>query len=309
MHSIYPDNPNGMNIEWVLSNVCNYKCSYCREDLYGGSSGQPHYEKALDFFNYLHKDVQPGPKLLNLTGGEPTVWPRLIPFLNELHKSYFVQITTNGSRTINWWNKLLSKCDNISRVCISTHLEFADIEHIYKVGELLHQKVQLTILLLADRKNFDIVRQYSDKFKNLECSVFIKPIRDYTGKAQDYTEEEKEFIKNYEHSTSQFGDLPVPTHLVVDGEHKSYRYGYKIISNNEHQFKGWKCGLGKTRIVIWHNGNISLAQCSTAKKMKLGNIYENNYSIPEKPVICQTDFCACIPDLRIPKWKDDNVLA
>ena len=48
---------------------------------------------------------------------------------------------------------------------------------------------------------------------------------------------------------------------------------------------------------------------NTAKKMKLGNIYENNYSIPEKPVICQTDFCACIPDLRIPKWKDDNVLA
>lgn len=309
MHSIFPDHPDGMNIEWVVSNVCNYKCSYCREDLYGGSSGQPDYKKALEFFDYIHKEVQPGPKLLNLTGGEPTVWPRLIPFLNELDTSYFVQLTTNGSRTLNWWKKILDKCDNIAKVCISTHLEFADIKHLYKVGELLHQKVQLTILLLADRKNFDIVKEYSSKFKNLECSVFIKPIRDYTGKAQDYTEEEKKFIKKYKHSKSKFGDLPVPTHLIVDGEHKPYRYGFKIISNNEHQFKGWKCGLGKTRIVIWHNGDIRLAQCNTAKKMKLGNIYENNYSIPEKPVICQTDFCACIPDLRIPKWKDDNVLA
>ena len=51
MHSIFPDHPDGMNIEWVVSNVCNYKCSYCREDLYGGSSGQPDYKKALEFFN------------------------------------------------------------------------------------------------------------------------------------------------------------------------------------------------------------------------------------------------------------------
>lgn len=285
MYSIFPDNPDGMNIEWVLSNVCNYKCSYCKEDLYGGSSGQPHYDKALEFFNYIHREVQPGHKLLNLTGGEPTIWPRLIPFLNELDKSYFVQITTNGSRTIKWWNRLLSKCDNIARVCISTHLEFADIDHIYKVAELLHQKVQLTILLLADKKNFKLVKTYSKKLTNLECSVFIKPIRDYTGKAQDYTEEEKEYIENFKHSTSKFTTLPIPTNLIIDGELKPYRYGFKIISNNEHQFKGWKCGLGKTRIVIWHNGDISLAQCSTAKKMKVGNIYKNNYTIPEKPVI------------------------
>jgi len=178
MNSIFPDNPDGMNIEWVVSNVCNYKCSYCREDLYGGSSGQPHYEKALEFFDYIHREVQPGPKLLNLTGGEPTVWPRLIPFLNELDSSYYFQLTTNGSRTVNWWNKLLRKCDNVARVCISTHLEFADIEHIYNVAEFLHQKLQLTILLLADKKNSHIVKEYSEKLKNLECTVFIKPIRD-----------------------------------------------------------------------------------------------------------------------------------
>lgn len=308
MNSIFPDYPDGMNIEWVLSNVCNYKCSYCKEDLYGGSSGQPQYEKALDFFNYLHKDVQPGPKLLNLTGGEPTVWPRLIPFLNELDKSYFVQITTNGSRTINWWNKLLSKCDNISRVCISTHLEFADIKHIYNVAEVLHKKVNLTILLLADRKNFHIVKEYSEKFRNLECTVFIKPIRDQKGKAQEYTEEEKDFIKKYRHSTSKINkELPIPTNFKIDGQRKPYRFGFELISNNLHKFKGWKCSLGKTRIVIWHNGKISLAQCSTAKSMDIGNIYDNNYNIPTEPVICNTEFCSCVPDIRIPKWKAEDV--
>lgn len=306
MNSIFPDNPDGMNIEWVVSNVCNYKCSYCREDLYGGSSGQPDYKKALEFFDYIHREVQPGPKLLNLTGGEPTVWPKLIPFLNELDKSYYTQLTTNGSRTVNWWKRLLDNYDNLARVAISTHLEFASLDHIYNVGKMLHKRTNLTLLLLADKKNFHLIQNYADKFKELECTIFVKPIRGLDGVAQDYTEEQKHFIKTFQHATSKVQLVKgIPTHIVVDDVPKNYSYGLELISQNKHSFQGWKCALGKTRIVIWHNGNISLAQCSTAKEMNLGNIYEGNYSIPDSPVICKTKYCTCLPDIRIPKWRED----
>lgn len=305
MKSIFPDNPEGMNIEWVVSNVCNYKCSYCTENLYGGSSGQPHYEKALDFFNYIHKNVQPGPKLLNLTGGEPTVWPRLIPFLKELDDSYHIQITTNGSRTLKWWKKLLQNCNKLARVCISVHLEFANIDHIYKVSELLHKKTNLTILLLADKKNFKLIKNNADKFTNLECTVFIKPVRDQNGKAQEYNAEELEFIKNFKHRKANFPRLPVPTNFVIDGEEKPYSYGLELISKNLHKFEGWKCGLGKTRLTIWHDGKIGLAHCNTARNLNVGNIYDETYSIPNDPVICDTEFCPCVADIRIPKWRED----
>tara|TARA_B110000305_G_scaffold233967_1_gene291283 strand:- start:2539 stop:3471 length:933 start_codon:yes stop_codon:yes gene_type:complete len=307
MKSIFPDNPNGMVIEWVVSNVCNYSCSYCQEDLYGGSSGQPDYYKALDFFNYLHKEVQPGPKLLNLTGGEPTVWPKLIPFLNELDKSYYTQLTTNGSRTLKWWSKLLDNYDNLARVAISTHLEFASLEHIFNVGKLLHKRTNLTLQLLADQKNFHLIQDYADKFKELECSIFVKPIRGLDGLAQEYTDEQKQFIKTFKHNTSKINKVQgIPTHLIVDGKKKHYSYVLELVSQNKTNFKGWKCALGKTRVVIWHNGDISLAQCSTAKSMNIGNIYDESYHIPNEPVVCNTNYCTCPSDIRIPKWRDNE---
>jgi len=191
-------------------------------------------------------------------------------------------------------------------VSISTHLEYADLDHIFNVGEILHQKTNLTLLLLADKKNFHLIQNYAEKFKQLECSIFVKPIRGLDGVAQDYTFEQKEFIKTFKHNTSKINIAKgVPTHLIVDGENKPYSYGLELVSQNKHSFKGWKCALGKTRVVIWHNGDISLAQCGTARSMQLGNIYRNNYNIPNSPVICQTNYCTCLPDIRIPKWRED----
>jgi organic radical activating enzyme len=305
MNSIFPDIKDGMNIEWVVSNVCNYSCSYCVEDLYGGSSGQPDYKKALKFFDYLHNNISSGNKLLNLTGGEPTVWADLIPFLQGLDKSYLTQLTTNGSRTVRWWNKLLDNYDNLARVAISTHLEFANIEHILNVSKLLHDKTDLTILMLADRKNFGLVKKYAPMFEELDCTVFIKPIRNRDGLSQDYTEEEQNYIKNFKKAKKDGKHIGVPTHLVVDNQPKPYSYGLELISKNQHSFKGWKCALGKTRLVIWHDGSISLAQCSTAKNMKIGNMFDEKIDIPTEPVVCMTNYCTCLPDIRIPKWREN----
>ena len=115
--------------------------------------------------------------------------------INELDKNYYTQLTTNGSRTLKWWSKLLDNYDNLARVAISTHLEFASLEHIFNVGKLLHKRTNLTLLLLADQKNFHLIQDYADKFKELECSIFVKPIRGLDGLAQEYTDEQKQFIK------------------------------------------------------------------------------------------------------------------
>ena len=305
MREIQVDNSHGMNIEWVVSNVCNYSCSYCNEDLYGGSSGQPDYKKALKFFDYLHNNVSSGKKLLNLTGGEPTVWPKLIPFLQGLDDSYLTQLTTNGSRTVRWWKRLLDNYQNLARVAISTHLEFADINHILEVSKLLHDKTELTILMLADQKNFYLVRKYAPMFKELDCTVFIKPIRGRDGLAQEYTQEQKDYIKNFKKTKNNGKHLGVPTHLVVDGEPKSFKYTMEMLSQNLHAFRGWKCDIGKTRLIIWHDGTVTGAQCGTAKKIPLGNMYDGKITLPTGPVTCQTDFCMCLSDIRIPKWQED----
>ena len=302
MNSIFPDYPNGMNIEWVVNNVCNYNCTYCDPELYSGTSGQPDYDAALDFFKYIN-DLEDRPILLNLTGGEPTLWPRIIAFLKELPKNIKTQITTNGSRTITWWKRLLREtCPN--KVVISVHSDTASIEHIQNLVELLHNKVQLTVLLIL--KDLVKTKEYYKMLteNNYNCSVFVKPIRDKNGKVIDYNNNEKHLL-HQKYSRGRKITDKVPTHLVVDGEQKHYQYALKMIADGENTFKGWKCDLGKTRLAIWHNGDITTAMCSTAMNLKTGNIYERKYSLPIAPVTCQDDYCSCGPDIRIPKWREN----
>lgn len=306
---ILPD-AAGAHIEWVVSNVCNYTCEYCNPDLYGGSSKWPDVNKAVEFFNYVHENVNSGPKLLNLTGGEPTLWPKLFEFLNRLDNSYYTQITTNGSRTIRWWKNLISNYNNLAKVCISTHLEFANIDHIVNVAKLIHKHTQLTILILASKENFSLVRPYRDRLvsENLEVSILVKPIRrvENSGQAEDYTQEQLNDIKSLNYSSQKIPNPKgIPAHLIVNGEHKNYKFALELIAKNQHSFKGWKCSLGKTRLVIWHDGQVYAAQCSTANKRPLGNLKTGKLNYIPEDVICETEYCSCAPDIRIPKWKEN----
>lgn len=308
MKQIQVDNPHGMVIEWVVSNMCNYQCSYCLPQVNGNTSGQPEYEQALKFFEYIHNNVSSGPKLLNLTGGEPTIWPRLIPFLQGLDKSYFVQLSTNGSRTTRWWKKLLDNYDNLSKVCISIHLEYANLDHIIEVSKILHERTQLTIFLPSPRSKFEIAKEWVNRIaeENLQVNIHMKPIRLESGSSEDYTQEELNYMNNFRYSKSKIKDpVGIPTHLVVDGEPKSFKYTMEMLSQNLHAFRGWKCDIGKTRLIIWHDGTVSGAQCGTAKKAPLGNMYDGKITLPTEAVTCQTDFCMCLSDIRIPKWRED----
>ena len=52
-------------------------------------------------------------------------------------------------------------------------------------------------------------------------------------------------------------------------------------------------------------GPINSAQCGTAKRMKIGTIWDENIQHPTESVTCDTDYCTCLPDIRIPKVRAD----
>lgn len=301
--TIESDYEEGAVIEWVLSNVCNYSCSYCDPTLYDGSSGQPDLEKSINFFNNLAKQ-KPGGKLLQLTGGEPTVWKHLPEFLQKIDNSYFVQITTNASRTIRWWESLLEKTNRLDRVSISVHLEYANKEHIFNVVELLNSKIEITVNILASTANWNKVEEFAEYFKNknINANVMIKPIRTHGLKnAIEYTNYQLEFIKNFQHSrTGKSITRKVPAHFVIDGKDIRYKDALNIIATDNHKFKGWKCYFGQNRFVIWYNGDIYGAMCSTARNNILGNI-NTDFSPLQESKICEDEYCSCMPDIRIKK--------
>jgi len=312
MHKISNDYPETLHAEWVMSNVCNFKCSYCAPILFDGSSGFPDVNDAIEFWNFVHTDINSNNKMLTLSGGEPTLWPKLAEFFNGLDKSWYTAIVTNASRTLRWWNKFLEDCTNLHRVTISIHLEFADVDHIIEVCKLLHNRCQTTVLVLFDNSKIEYARQVAEKVKSfdLNISLKIKPITENwgTGKSIEYNKEDLDFIKTfrYEHMSKDLANIPVAAHLYVDEEYKSINYAHEMIAKNINSFRGWKCEAGSKRLVVWHDGNVYGAQCHTAKQIPLGNIKDKKIK-QMTSIICQNDFCNCIPDLRIPKWKEVDV--
>lgn len=305
--------PDTMHIEWVVNNVCNYSCSYCLPELHSGTSGQPNYDSSLKFLDFVHNEINPNHKMLTLSGGEPTQWPRLQEFLKNMHPSYSVTIVSNGSRTIRWWRDFIESSPNVSVITISVHLEFVNLDHIIELCKLLQDKVRVTLLILFKPDKKDMVNDLLSRIEqeDLKIQSTVKPIttREISERTQneaiEYTNEELDFIKsNTRYKQNPIPLRPIASSVIINGEMKPIFYPAELIAQRKNTFNGWWCEGGSKRLVIWHDGNIYPAQCETAKRNSLGNINDitGNWKIV-KGILCKTTYCACLPDIRIPKWK------
>ena len=314
MRYLTNDRPDSMHAEWVVSNVCNYTCSYCDPNLYGGSSGWPDLERSLEFWSYIHNEVNSNSKMLTLSGGEPTMWRHLSSFFNRLDPSYKKAIVTNGSRTLRWWQQFMDNTA-IDQITLSCHLEFCDVEHIKKVIEIAGPRCRVTALVMLEENYVEKGREFAESFanSNLYCKVVIKPItRRHQGRdnsSQSYTEETREWMRTFDYNKTApiLKNLEQTTavHIVIDDIKYPVFHIFDMIANNQHKFRGWRCHAGTHRLVVWHDGSVYGAQCSTAKRNKLGNIENGKLDNKIEPIICNTEFCACIPDIRIPKERID----
>ena len=309
MIEITNDKPETMHAEWVLTNVCNYKCSYCDPRLNEGTHRWPSLNDSLRFWNYVHKEVNQNHKMLTLTGGEPTLWPNLIPFLQGLDSSYETAIVSNGSRTLKYWDRLVNSV-NLTQITISVHFEYADFKHLFSVIDIIGTASCLTVLIMYDIKNIQVSKEFAEKVKdlNLPCRLMIKPITDRTyikdNKSIEYTLQQKQFIQEfYYNNQNKKSNNKTAVDVYIDRVKYDISKLLELVAENKHSFKGWTCNAGFNRLVVWYDGNVYGAQCSTAKKNLLGNIKNQYHSIEVNPIICNTEFCACIPDIRIPKKR------
>jgi MoaA/NifB/PqqE/SkfB family radical SAM enzyme len=305
MFKVSNGDPTVMEIEWLPHNKCNFKCSYCHSDLNNGSSSFPNLDKALNFFNFLDKEINPNKKLLSISRGEPILWPRLSNFINLLNNSYKVSIVTNGSRTIKWWAKFISETEKLLDITISVHFEFANLKHIHQVVDLVSKVHNITVLILYNPSHRDLIRNFVTDLvsKNYKINILINPIRDISGKSVDYNESDKDFIKNFYYNNLEIQHEPF-WDIYIDDEKQNNNYVKYLVANKLTKFNGWHCNIGKNRLCIWHDGNIYPGNCSTAKKYCLGNINDEKIKIIDG-VICENNYCGCLPDIKVPKWKID----
>jgi MoaA/NifB/PqqE/SkfB family radical SAM enzyme len=317
------DKPNNFTrIEFMVSNVCNYRCWYCSPHAYAGDYRWnkdtnmliKHFSHLLDFYIANGREVFE----LNLLGGEPTLWPDLTKFVKSLKEKYNIKvtITTNGSRTLRYWEE---NCTYFDKLLFSCHPEYVDIDHFINVIDLCFSKgVPVNALIMMDPTNWDkcvsIVNDCNTKSKE---KWFISVMEVHSN--IQYTREQIEFLKKptkrmprlyrlvKDEIVKGIAPFARPKVFFEDGTKKTIERNW-ISLNNLNYFKGWSCNIGIENINIQKDGLIT-GTCM--EKPFQENVYYNIFD-PEFttkfnpkliPTICTKEGCFCQPEMLMNKSK------
>jgi len=319
--------PNVLDIRFWPTDICNYNCSYCFP---GSKDAVFRYPKNIDtiiknfkkLFDIYGEKFNKNIFHINLVGGgEPTLWPHFGQFCKEIKERHNVkiQVTTNGSRSIRWWEE---NSTYIDKAVLSCHHEFVDIDHFNKVGDLLYRKgIVINSLMLMDSTAWDKCVSLVDKMRESGEPWFIevKSVVDSPGRdINSYTEDQLAYVKTALKRIPP-GEWLLPR-LDLLSLHKSVAMfdddtimlcrAETHINSKWNYFYNWKCNVSLENLVISYDGSVSgSCQEDLFKGCKL-NIFSETFSaefdqaaFKLDTIVCPRINCSCQPDTHITKSK------
>ena len=304
---------NVLDITFWPTDICNYSCDYCYP---GSTPGTNRYVKNLDeliagfdalFKAYSLYHSKNDFRLSIAGGGEPSIWPFLPKFCEHIKilSNPLINLTTNASRKIAWWKKIVKYIDSVA---VSCHHKEVNIDHLITVCDFLYEKnVEVTVQVLMDPLAWNKCLTLVDKLQQSKYSWFIqaKPVVS----KYEYNEQQKNYFKipykrleSAENLLKKIENYNVikSVELINDKANLSLQHTY--ISEKRNNFNGWKCYFPKERVSIDILGNIK-GSCGTKFSTNL-NIFDKmlfeklanlNY------VICALESCNCLPETHITK--------
>lgn len=302
-------------IDWRLSNVCNFNCSFCPDNFKDGTKRPLAYESYIKLIDRLvdtDKHVW-----FQFTGGEPTLYPKLIDLLQYIkNKKGFTSMISNGSRTIRWW-KELADLNVLDRLYLSYHPEQVETpNHIIEVNNLLQQTNTHVSMFVTTQhykhlfakaiKDFELILDQADTI----CS--LKPISDES-ELQPYTPDQLNTIqKNLYVKTNSYKRnilkkikylQTVPWYssnmkLVYDNNTSVINSAQYLVEHGFNKFKGWECDIGKDLLVI-EVDEVYRGMCR--ENGIVGNVNYDQIDWLSKSIICQKENCNCSLDVQEPK--------
>lgn len=295
---------------WAVHNTCNYKCWYCFPGSNEGTFRWPDFNLAVKNFNHLinYYKTNLGKTIIevHLLGGEPTLWPKLGKFVEQIKKehgdSLIICMTTNGSRTMNWWERY-GKFFN--KILISTHPEAADEHHIVKVCDFLYeQDVFVDVTVLMDPNRWDRCIEIIAGLKTSKRRWSIQTtqvIHDTVAYTKEQTKYLKHYLKRWPNIFWMLRTKKNHNYQNVvtfdNGKKKKVRKNYLLI-NNANYFSGWECDIGIDNISVLYNGRLSASCEQRLYGLDFDyNFYDVDFADKFNPVIksavCDRYGCYC----------------
>ena len=309
-------NQNLLKIRWCAGNVCNFNCAYCES--HDGDYAYPKNLNVYTNFSKLFREYSQKLRItkfeLEISGGEPTLWPELGSFVKLIKKDWDidVQLITNGSRTMRWWKRYAKF---FSKINFSFHYKQAKINHLINVvDEVVAQGIAVNVMVLMDPSAFDECKDaiaYMKKYRSQSWSIEARPVFPIDKFPVAYNQEQKKYLKNNLKSLpnlkwilSNLFTFERNESTVTFENGKSKRVNPTYHTNNYNSFKGWKCDIEKENIYIHWTGVLQ-GSCGQPLFDKSYNIYSrkfiDEFDVLPISLVCERDCCFCQPETHISK--------
>ena len=200
IHKQYP-----LSISWDLGRRCNYSCSYCPPIVSNKFEAFKTWGSLMYAYEEISRTFLKNRKSkFTFTGGEPTLNPKYMDFVNFLKdEGHIIHTTTNGSRSAEYFSELIEK----SFIGLSYHLEFAIKDHFEGVLRAIIQKKNIHqeaknnwcgVRIMVPPNRFAEAKDLYDSFKGIdgfrdhEIMLSMSPLfeADKTQELIKYSEEE-----------------------------------------------------------------------------------------------------------------------
>ena len=325
-----PKNDKYFLVQWLIMSECNYNCSYCF-----GHSGMDNIlftsldklKHAVDLIFSLNKKNY----IIELIGGEITFHPNLIElidYIQNYNKSVFLHLVSNGSKNIDYFDKLLSSIKIPAEFKISIHIEYSNIEHIKQLIMTFNKhNININIALMAHPMMKDKTIYFFNELFNFRkeyiFDLYIGIIREGENFVHIDSRYDKDFLdwitnsrilwnnslldcpkESYEYFSSMIQPLYNIEHNInKNNMNIEISYGDGITTQYRN-FKDFYCCSGVNLLYILPDGNYKGTACSIGKY--IGNIYyDDSIDILELSNIikCPIDLCGCDLNDNIHKFR------
>ena len=312
---------NIVTINWAINNVCNYKCWYCFPGSNHGTFGNPDLDLSIKNFDHLFQQYEKKLKKdrfdFVITGGEPTLWKDLVPFITHLRNTYKekikITIASNLSRTLRWWDEHYQLFDYIVG---SYHINEGDLEKYIKIADHLSSKgAPFFAFMLMDSRVWDKCINAMEIMKKSKYPWLIYPKKlECLTPEDEYTPEQLNYFLNNLFARRPQNEMDrlcghMTSVAVTSLGEEIDALGTFYTVENLNSFTGWECSIGLEFISIRWNGEIH-GNCGTplfGKNFKF-NIRDEkfvekfNVDMGAK-VMCNIKVCECTPETHVTKRK------
>lgn len=297
-------------IDWTVSSICNYDCSYCSPASKNGKYSWPDIESVRVTINQL-VSANPGKRITYaLSGGELTLWkqfPEFVFMLREETPGCVVKLLTNGIMPESYWEKNGKLFD---RIQFSYHmLPFhANLDRFIASVNSSSSLVNFVFVLAPPNTFRESMYAYEQIADNCDDATLIiaKPIDDRASSSiglVHYTQDQLDWI-NSSMISKNLDKIDLDTYskfvgIQQDGTEDHYLEPMKLIVSGETHWKGWSCSIGVEKQTFKVDGSIvrgsSCKAGSVLGNWRIGELYQQNMY----PIICPYEGCFCASDITV----------